>query len=139
MTVTVLMPVRDPFPDIQAAMMDVIDAAGITGTDGTLTSGVETPADFAGSLPFARVHRLGGGDDGITDSASVTIDVFASKYADAFGISEELRQIFTSGPISVGPAVLGYSTVVTGPLYIPWSANDSPRRFATTYRTTARR
>lgn len=120
------------FPDIEQALWLLLPNA----VDG-LTAGSVTPADLASHLPFARVICHGGGDDSITDTSRVTIDIFAATRAAAMATAETVRQYLTQpgGPGDPFDII----TTDSKPQDIPWNDANNPRRVSASYRVDCRR
>lgn len=123
-----------PFPDLEVATKLLIADLGTTGTT--------TPADLAGSLPFLRVVRFGGGDDRFTDSARIDIDAFEETRPVARLLAETVRQRLLSYPHVVSSdgltIVIDRVDTLTGPQEVPWG-NPGLRRFTASYTLSARR
>lgn len=124
---------RDPFPDIEAALVDLL----LDLADGG--AGTVTPADLQGMMPYLRVQRFGGADDGITDALNVSIDAFAADRATSRALAEAVRQRLLTGPHVVGEATIDKAITLTAPNEVPWSDSQAVRRFTASYRVTARR
>lgn len=118
------------FPDVESVFCDLLP----TFADG-LDTGLVTPA----SLPalFARVHRVSGADDLVTDTADLVIDVLAPTRAAAKAASEAIRAGLTAGPHVVGGVVIDTVRTLAAPTEVPWSPDV--RRLTATYRATLRR
>lgn len=119
------------WPDVELALLDLL-------TPLAANNGTETPPDFTGLLPFLRVNRFGGTDDRVTDTASVSVDVFAATRRDAQPLAEQVRQLLLAGPHIVDGYVLDHVSTVSAPAEAPWE-NTSVRRWSATYRVSARR
>lgn len=119
------------FPDVQRVLVEALATfPSVTAT------GVETPADWNGQLPFVRVLRVGGQSGRLNDSPVVDVDVFAETYTAAEDLAEGLRQYLVGPP---PPIVLFDRTdCEVGPREIPWG-DGTVRRFNATYRITSRR
>lgn len=128
---------RAGFPDTARVVVDLL--ADLVG--GCDNIGTDTPATtLQATLPYLRVQRIGGDDDGFTDSALVSIDAFAAIRSDAQALAEAVRQRLLSRPIPVtGGVTLDYASTATAPNEVPWSDDQSVRRFTASYRITARR
>lgn len=122
---------RVPYPDLEAVVVELLSDLAATGTT--------TPPDLQTAMPFVRVQRYGGQDDRVTDAALVAVDAFAAVRSDAYALAESVRQRLISGPHQVGSAVVDAATTATGPNEVPWSSDQTVRRFAAAYRVTARR
>lgn len=87
-----------PFSDPAAAVADVL-ANLVTVT----YAGPRTLAAIqAGQLPAVRVIRNGGSDDLVTDTALVSVAVFAGDATAALSVAEACRQRLISGPFGAG-------------------------------------
>ena len=123
---------RSPFPDIEAALVDLF--ADLAGT------GTVTPANLQDAMPFIRIQRFGGEDDGFTDASLVAIDAFSAVRADAYALAESIRQrLLANLPNIVDGITIDNATTATGPNEVQWSDDQTVRRFAASYRVTARR
>lgn len=127
---------RAGFPDSERIIVNLL--ADLVG--GCANIGTATPSTLQTTLPFIRVQRIGGDDDGFSDSALVAIDAFAADRDDARALAEAIRQRFlTPGPkVVVGGSIDGAVTA-TAPNEIPWSDDQEIRRFTASFRITARR
>jgi hypothetical protein len=125
------------FPDAERAVCDLLASLGTTGT--------ETPAALQSELPYIRVTRTGGADDRVTDTATVSVDVFAADATTAKAVAEQARQRLTMGPfLSDVPFATGHGRVdrartVTGPQMLPPSDGDDMRLAAASYQVSLRR
>lgn len=119
------------FPDIEAALVTLLEDLATTDT--------ATPANLQTAMPFIRVTRFGGADDRFTDSAAVNIDTFAATRADSLALAQTILQRLISGPQVVGTTTLDYTTTATAPNEVPWSDDQTIRRFSASYRLSARR
>lgn len=127
---------RAPFPDIEAALRDLfVDL--VAGCDNI---GRQTPANLQAAMPYVRVQRIGGEDDGFTDSPLVAVDTFAADRSTSWALAEAIRQrLLTSGPKVVAGGSIDKGVTATGPNEIPWSDDQTVRRFTASYRVTVRR
>ncbi len=119
------------FPDVQRVLVD--DLETLAGDEHT---GIQTPADLAGVLPFVRIMRTGGWSDRLNDFSTVDIDVFAGSYGEAEELAERVRQRLVGPPPPVG--ALDRVVCEVAPRELPWGLNEI-RRFGATYSITARR
>lgn len=127
-----------PFPDVEVAVMDGIEAAFPALVGRTVTV---TPADLQTRLTTGLVVRVGlvtGRDDRFTNYAVVDVDVFARTRADALGTAEQIRQWLLGYPRAVGTAVIDVVTTETAPTPAPWE-DENVRRYLATYRISTRR
>lgn len=121
------------YADVEAALVTVLSDLATTGT--------VTPADLQTALPFVRIARRGGSDDRITDTATVDIDAFAASRTDSRLLADTIRArlIAPGGLVSGAGVLIDQSSTATAPNEVPWSNDQSIRRFTATYRVTARR
>jgi hypothetical protein len=124
------------FPDAEGAVIGLL--AGLVA-DGSI--GSETPEDLESAAPFIRVTRTGGGDDMVTDTATVSVDVFAASGDDARSVAEQARATLTL-PVSMGGVPKGSidrAVTVTGPASLPPTDSDNLRLVVASYRVSMRR
>jgi hypothetical protein len=127
---------RSPFPDIVAVLRNVlVDLVG----DDCERIGTATPSTLQTSMPFIRVQRFGGADDGFTDAPLVAIDAFAADRDTAWALAEAIRQRLLTGPHTVAGGTIDNGTTATAPNEVPWSDDQTIWRFTASYRVTARR
>lgn len=122
-----------PFPDIEVAVLDLIEAwyAHECGTD--------TPPDLERALPFWRVRLVTGADDRVTDYSVVDVDVFTSTRQQGYDLAEDFRDRLLDDPHATGLApVIDKVRTETKPFPAPWD-NDNVRRRLATYKISARR
>lgn len=121
------------FPDIQKVLVTGLQelAGGDTHT------GTQTPADWAGALPFIRVLRTGGPSGVNSDHPHVDIDVFAATYDQAAGLAEEVRQFLVGPPPAL--AIIDRARCEIGPRELPWADNGTVRKITASYHLTTRR
>jgi hypothetical protein len=126
-----------PYPDVTRAVCDLLEDLGTTGT--------ETPADLEANLPYIRVTRTGGADDLVTDTATVSVDVFAANATDAKDTAEQARQRLTLGPFGTGTSfATGHGRIdrartVTAPQMLPPTDTDNLRLVVASYQVQMRR
>lgn len=128
---------RAAFPDTEAVLRDaLVDLVASCDNIGSAT-----PSDLqtAGTMPYIRVQRIGGEDDGFTDSALVAIDAFAGDRTTSITLAEAIRQRLISGPNTVDGGTIDRATTATAPNEVPWSDDQTVRRFTASYRVSARR
>lgn len=127
------------FPDAETAVQDII--ADLVG--GVEHVGSETPNDLQQRLPFARVTRIGGGDDGVTDTAELDVDVYGTRRTATWMLAEAVRERLLAGPHALtvdGIAVVcDRVSTITGPFQPPGGDDDTVRRFAASYSARFRR
>lgn len=127
-------PVR-VFPDVQQVLIDDLVKFVDGRDDGT---GYVTPADLEGRLPFVRVRRTGGGNDGLNDRADVDIDVFGASYRQAVDLARRVDAYLVGAG---APPIWMFDMVtnVDGPHELPWDDEGAVRRIGLQYFITSRR
>ena len=121
-----------PFSDAERATGDLLSSLGTTGS--------ETPLTLQSSVPYIRLTRTGGADDRITDTATVSVDVFAPDAGTAKSVAEQVRALLLAAegaPTAHG--VIDSARTVTGPFVTPATDTDNLRLAAASYRITMRR
>lgn len=128
-------PVR-VFPDVQTVLID--DLVRFVGgrDDGT---GYTAPADLGAKLPFIRVRRTGGSNDGLNDYPTVDVDVFGASYSEAINLARRVDAYLVNG--GGAPPIPAFDTVINtnGPHELPWDDEGAIRRFGLEYDITTRR
>lgn len=124
---------RQPFPDIEVVLVELLLDLASGG------AGTATPSNLQDTMPYLRVQRIGGEDNGWTDAPLVAIDAFAADRPTAQALAEAVRQRLLTGPHTVDAGTVDNATTATGPNEVPWSDDQTVRRFAASYRVTARR
>lgn len=134
------LPVPPPapaWPDAERAVCDLLAGLGTCGT--------EVRPSLQSQLPYLRVTRTGGGDDGVTDAATVSVDVFAAGASQAKAVAERARQVLAGpGPGTVPARQTDHGTVdrvttVTGPARLPPTDSGNLRMVVASYRVSMRR
>lgn len=127
------------YPDVETVVQDVI--AELVG--GVRHVGSETPPDLQQRLPFVRVTRYGGGDDGVTDAADIDVDVYGDRRTPTLRLAEQVRELLTRGShvVSSGGArvVLDAVETILAPFQPPGNGDETVRRFTASYSVRARR
>jgi hypothetical protein len=120
------------WPDVEECLCDLLADLGTTGE--------ETPADLQSSLPFIRVTRTGGADDRlVTDSATVSIDVFAADRGTARALAETIRQrLLNDLPAATAHGVIDYAATSVAAIQSPPTDTDNLRLAVASYRVSAR-
>lgn len=98
----------------------------------------EAPADLETRLPFVLVALAGGSDNGVTDFSYLEIEVFAPTRPVAYALAEDIRARLLEAPHRVNGVLLDDVLTSIRPRRLPW-ANERIRRYAATYRISARR
>lgn len=125
------------WPDAERVVADLLSPLGTVGT--------ETPQALQSSLPYFRVGRTGGSDNGVTDSAFIAVAAFAGSADDAKRAAGQARQTLVRKPSEGGPEKstahgrLDSITTASGPLMTPPTDSDNLRLCAATYQVTMRK
>lgn len=133
-------PARENYADVEVAMLDWLETTFPTRfapVNGAVRADIEAPVDLRARLPFARVRRVDGADDGITDFAVVDVDVFSPDRQSGYDAAEDIRGRFLKSPHVVNGVVLDAVYTETAPHRVPWDGEVS--RHLATYRVSARR
>lgn len=128
------------YADVEVAMMDWLERefpARFAPVDGVVRTDTETPVDLPDRLPFARVARVAGADDGVTDFAVVDVDVFAADRQTGYDAAEDIRARLLKSPHDVNGVILDSVYTETAPIRVPWDGEVI--RHLATYRVSARR
>jgi hypothetical protein len=98
-----------PFPDVEALLIALVADL--------LPAGTVFPPDLQEQLPYGRIlRRPGGGDDQITDSARVDVEIAAATRAQARELAAAVQQRLISGPAAVpGHGVMDRAVTESGP------------------------
>lgn len=130
-----------PFPDVEVAVMDILERDFEFDLGPGDVGGV-TPFDLgrrlAGGRNFVRVAMVTGRDDRLTAFSVVDVDVFASTRDGARDLAERIRAHLLGYPLTVGTVTLDRVVTETAPIQAPWEDENVRRRLAT-YRISTRR
>lgn len=120
------------WPDVELALGDFLADLG--------TCGAETPLALQDSLPYIRLSRTGGGDDRmVTDTATVSVDVFAANPDDAKQLAETIRQRLLFGlPAKTAHGVLDFARTAVAAIQTPPTDSDNLRLAVASYVISAR-
>lgn len=128
------------YPDPERAVGDLLAALVAGGAVGS-----ETPKGLQSLVPYIRITRTGGSDNLVTDTATISVDVFAADLDDAKDIAGQALQILTT-PVSLGgvPKQTDHGTIDTavtdvGPQTLPPADSDNLRLVVASYRVSMRR
>lgn len=128
---------RPPFPDAERALGDLLADLGTCGT--------ETPLTLQDGLPYIRLSRTGGTDDLVTDTATVSVDVFAADASSAKNTAALVRQRLIRGPLladvsfATAHGLVDQVRTAIGPQMIPPTDSDNLRLCAASYTVHMRR
>lgn len=127
------------YPDVETVVQDML--AELVG--GTSHVGSETPSDLQARLPFVRVTRYGGADDGITDNADIDVDCYGSRRSATLRLAEQVRELLTRGSHVVSSdgaqVVVDRVATILAPFQPPDDGDPAVRRFTASYSVRARR
>jgi hypothetical protein len=120
------------WPDAERAVGDFLSVLGTTGS--------ETPAALQSSLPYLRITRTGGSDDHrVTDTASISVDVFAADAGTAKSVAGQARQmLLTRLPAATDHGVIDWAVTQAGPATLPPTDSDSLRLAVASYAVSMR-
>jgi hypothetical protein len=125
------------WPDVERAVCDLLAGLGSTGT--------ETRPSLQTTLPYIRVTRTGGSDDGVTDAATISVDVFAQGATQAKAVAEQARQLLAGSSPGSLPArqtdhgVVDRVITNSGPVRLPATDSAGLRMAVASYRVSMRR
>ncbi|MGH3439975.1 MAG: hypothetical protein ACRDRN_26470 [Sciscionella sp.] len=119
------------YADVEALLVTYI--GGITGIAG---ASVELPN--MPSLPFALITRIGGGDDYITDSPQVDIDIFNTTRATALATARIVHaQMMELRHTAVNGVLVDHVETITGPMWVNYQ-DETLQRYVASYRVDSR-
>lgn len=122
-------PTRE-FPDVEAVLIALIQAAGIV-----TQVGGDLPENLQYRMPFALVVRSGGNDNGVSDFPTVDVELYTSLKTDGKQLSERLRQHLTR-PMPGWP--LDRIETIGAITEMPFGGRNV-RRWSNTFRVATRR
>lgn len=131
------------FPDTQVVLATLLQS-GLAGLPAKRAGGVRPAAEaLKKSLPYVVTYRIGGSDDGITDSAVMVVEVYADKYAVGQPLAEQARACIAAAPLLVAmpggrTVVIDDTATLNSPFEVPYS-DATVRLWTATYRLAARR
>lgn len=105
----------------------------LTGTCGLAAVAVEDPYDLLATLPFAKVTRVSGPTDYVTDTATVDVDSFNTDRATALATanSVHLRMLALRGT-QVDGCLIDDVDVLMSPTWVDYE-DEHARRYVATY------
>lgn len=108
----------------------VIYLAPVPGVRGVA---VELPHDVLTRLPFIKVTRVSGGDDYLTDSATVDVDVFHATRAQASALARTVHaRMMHLRHTAVNGVLVDSVETVNGPQWISYE-DENLQRYVSTY------
>ncbi len=126
-------PIVRVFPHVQKLLVSALEELA----GGAEHTGVETPEDLAGVLPFIRVTGGTGPADRVNTYPRFEVDVFHSSFDAGWQLAEDVRQ-WLCGPPPPIPQ-LDRCECDQGPHELQWNDQPNLRRFGLTFDITARR
>jgi hypothetical protein len=90
------------FPDAPKTLAKILGSSLVAAGQ----AGTRTPDDFAGLMPYIRVIRVGGYNDGINDYARVAVGVFSDNLSVTEETAEKVRTKLTTEKLRLGPAIV---------------------------------
>jgi hypothetical protein len=85
-------------------------------------TGIATPDDLLGLMPFARATRDGSPRDRLNDYARITVDVFDSDYDRGMTAAESIAAFLEPGRLRLGPVLIDRVRIDSAPQEVtPWS------------------
>ncbi|HEX5119852.1 MAG TPA: hypothetical protein VFW65_32095 [Pseudonocardiaceae bacterium] len=117
------------YADVEALLVAYLTAA-IPGVQGVA---VDLPQDVLARLPFVQVNRVGGGDDYVTDTATVDVDTFHATRANASDVARTVHAaMMRLRHTAVAGVLVDSVETVTGPLWITYD-DENLERYVATY------
>jgi hypothetical protein len=120
------------------ANVEAVLVAYLATVPGIQAVRVETPNDLTSLLPFVQVTRVGGGDNYITDSAIVDLDVIAATRDAA---SDAARAVHNSmmhlRHTAVNGVLIDLVETVTGPMWVNYQ-DENVQRYVSSYQIDSR-
>lgn len=104
----------------------------------SVRAATDVPGDVEALPGFVQVSRGPGGDDGITDSPLLDLNIFSPTRAAAGDLAEQVRQVMHSAAgSSAGGHLIDTVTTATGPAWVYYG--PSVHRYVSSYRVGLRR
>lgn len=128
------MPTVTAWPDAEKTVMALLSSLARTVTS--------TPNPL--QPPMIRVQRVGGSDDGLTDSPRVEVACYGTDRAQAWALAEQVRQRIlasarTEVDTSAGPVLVDSARTDNPPTQVPYATTEDTRRVLAYYRFAWRR
>jgi hypothetical protein len=131
-----LAPFGHPVEAVAAVLADLVAV--------TYTGPQPLTAIQGGALPAARVYRTGGGDDLVTDTALLKVDVFAGDAGTADDVARLCQQRLISGPFAgtsfvTAAGIIDHAATLSSPLLATPPGGAQTQCSTASYRVTMRR
>lgn len=113
------------FPDIELLVVAYLSSfAGVNVS-------LETPNTLSATLPFVRVTRVAGGDDYVTDVATIDLDIFSDTRYNCNVVSQAVHgYMHRLRHTSVGNLLVDHVETVTSPMYVDYGDENLRRNVA---------
>jgi hypothetical protein len=116
------------YADVEALLV-----AYLTPLTGIRGVSVDLPADVLARLPFVQVNRVSGGDDYITDSATVDVDCFAATRVSASAVARTVHAaMMRLRHTAVAGVLVDSVETISGPQWINYE-DENLQRYVATY------
>lgn len=134
------MPELAPFPDVEQALMDLLQDLVVEPDDVGVIIPVDLQARVLGdpTRHVIRVRVIGGNDSRFIDFSRVDIETFGPDRATTLPLAETIRQRLISKPRATAFGVIDRAETEVRPQEIPYEDSDI-RRISATYRLSMRR
>lgn len=105
------------FADMAATVALLLEP--LAGADHT---GITTPADLTGLMPFVRAVRNASPRDQLNDYARITVDIFDTDYARGSTLGEDVTEYLAAGSLRLGPVLVDRVLIDSAPQEVaPWA------------------
>lgn len=112
--------------------------AYLTGACGLVGVGVEDPQNLLSTLPFAKVTRVGGPTDYITDQGTIDVDVFNTSRSSALDTMTVVHtKMLAMRGTQVSGCLIDDVDVLMAPRWVDY-ADEHTRRYVATYTISSR-
>lgn len=116
------------YADVEALLV-----AYLAPTPGVRGASVDLPQDVLQRLPFIQINRVSGGDNYITDEATVDVESFASTRTAASAVARTVHAAMMKlRHTSVGGVLVDSVETITGPMWINYQ-DENLQRYVATY------
>lgn len=123
------------FADAEALFISAL--SGVDGVSRTVTR-LPAAERLTAALPLVRVHRVGGADDRLTDTARVDLETFAADYDTASALARTVHTAALAlGNTVVDGVLVDTVETVSAPMWVDYE-NPNVQRFVATYEAAVR-